>query len=1035
MSIATLVILRDPAGILGRDVRRLHGDAPLQQQIEAAMPGGGAGCELLINGLRADPFTDPRLDAPPQAGDTIVVAHRPAGLDPVTIALIAGALLAVASYALIPKLPETPVANDSPNNRLTGQTNVARAYQAIPDVYGRRRVWPDLIQRTLVEYVDNVRTLTEWLCISRGVGEVTDVRFSDTPVASIRGASFEVFEPLTAGPVPPGVPADYAEAKWASLADVFEPFPCASVDGQEIGLDVSSDVVEQGCTLSSNGTNVFTLTFADGPQFDSIKALVPAGTTEVNFSYVVDTSPLILGIINEPCTVLSFTASGGSVTFTLQGTQVISEVVSGQTTSARLSLATTSNFSDWFFLPVESDRIWWNMVFLRGLQGTVNIAVEWEAVDVTDTAIAGSSGGATYPYTASSNDQQFFTTKVTPAFGRARYRVRFRRVTADLGNGADTAKLEALFAVRYYATRLLPGVTVIRLTTRATEQATSARELKFNLLWQRRVRALDSDTVSASRNFARAMAHLWTISGQPIAELDTAALAAVNASLGETDPLLRFDASLDDADVSLFERMQLIANNARCVFWRDGAKWTVTRDQARESPELQLDYRNLSASGQSVVNESFYLPASNDGVEVEFVDEVSGTKKAYYRLNISSGAPVAGVSSNPLRVRLPGCTTEAQAINRAQLEARKLLYQRTSVTDTALGDAQQLGPGSLVRWVDPNDFAGDDGLQAGEVLGIAGLLLTLSEPLDFKGEAGGRIQFTGSDGLLLGPPVICTPVAGKPKQVTLASAPAGLYLADGETAQLGSRYAFGVGLTAAEMESAGLYTVTEPRPNGDGTWSLAMVNYDARVYAFDSSGRTVIGGGVGAAVASGQRATITAGFVIVEAGVGVATASGRPATIGVAVPTSIAAGVGTAAASGRPASIIESGPINGASFSDGAVNGLGGVAIAGLRFRVGGAVAQAQTAAASSYVDYASWHRGAIARPWWVRFTLLSSAGGTVGGVGGGWLPMTADRTVTLTAAALEEASALVRVEFAVDAAGTDIRATQSASLSALSVS
>ena len=34
-------------------------------------------------------------------------------------------------------------------------TEIARAYQAIPDVYGYRRVWPDLIQPSLVEYVFN----------------------------------------------------------------------------------------------------------------------------------------------------------------------------------------------------------------------------------------------------------------------------------------------------------------------------------------------------------------------------------------------------------------------------------------------------------------------------------------------------------------------------------------------------------------------------------------------------------------------------------------------------------------------------------------------------------------------------------------------------------------------------------------------------------------------------------------------------------------------------------------------------------------
>jgi len=203
------------------------------------------------------------------------------------------------------------------------------------------------------------------------------------------------------------------------------------------------------------------------------------------------------------------------------------------------------------------------------------------------------------------------------------------------------------------------------------------------------------------------------------------------------------------------------------------------------------------------------------------------------RLSITSGAPVAGAVANPEKIVLPGCTTAAQATNRAQLEARKLLFQRTSVTDTALGDAQQLGPGSLVRWVDPNDFAGDDGLQAGEVLGDDASVLTLSEPPDFKGQASGRIQFTGADGLLLGAPVVCTPVSGQPYQVTLASVPAGLYVAAPPSSQVGSRYAFAVGLTGAEVEAAGLYTVTDPKPNGDGTWSLAMVNYDARVYAAD----------------------------------------------------------------------------------------------------------------------------------------------------------------------------------------------------------
>lgn len=834
---ATLIILRDPAGMLGREAHTLNGDEPLQHQIERLMPGGGAECEVLINCERIDPLTDPRLDAPPQCGDTVVVAHRPAGLDPVTVALIAGALLAVASFALIPKLPDTPTATDSPNNRLTGQSNVARAYQAIPDVYGRRRVWPDLIQPSYEEYVAGQKVITEWMCVSRGEGQITDVRSEDTPLGDINGSSWQAFSPSFVGPIPPGAVAGYPESLQTVCGPLYEVKRSANVNGQELTLATGVDALVTPATLVFYNTSQFTLTFPDGAQWATLKGLAGTGSCRLVFWWAhpfVDYSDTH----DYTSNVVSFVVSGADVTFTFNTPGYVfgggnAGGDTWDTTATIYAAATSSNDVGPFTLSAEADQLWWNIVFQRGLVGTVQVLASWVKVDSNNVAISGTDGTSTATYTGNSLDQHAFTTKVTPSAGMGRYRITFRRLTADLGNGADVAKIETLYGVRYFATKTFPGVTVIRVTTKATPAATGVRERKFNCIFERFVRTLTTDNLSPSRNFARAMAHLWTISGQPISELDTAALAAINTALGETNALLRFDGSLDDATVSLEERMQLMANHARCLFWRDGLKWTVTRDQARTTPELQLDYRNLAGGADSVVSESFHLPGSFDGVEVEYVDEASGSKKAYVRINISSGAPVVGAVANPLKVALPACTTAAQALNRAQLEARKLLYQRTSVTDTALGDAQQLGPGSLVRWIDPNDFAGDDGLQAGEVLGIAGSVITTSEPLDFKGQTSGRMQFTGADGLLLGAPIVCTPVSGQPYQATLASVPAGLYVADSPASQVGSRYAFAVGLTGAEVEAAGLYTVTEPRPNGDGTWSLSMVNYDPRVYAAD----------------------------------------------------------------------------------------------------------------------------------------------------------------------------------------------------------
>jgi len=126
------------------------------------------------------------------------------------------------------------------------------------------------------------------------------------------------------------------------------------------------------------------------------------------------------------------------------------------------------------------------------------------------------------------------------------------------------------------------------------------------------------------------------------------------------------------------------------------------------------------------------------------------------------------------------------------------------------------------------------------VRGISDLIIQTSEPLDWHGETTGRILFTGADGKHLGPPNVCFPDAAGVRLLTL---PAGLYLADAER-QLGSRYAFAVGLSSDELEAAGLYVASEIRPAANGTVSIALAQYDARMYGGDSA-EVADGGGAG----------------------------------------------------------------------------------------------------------------------------------------------------------------------------------------------
>ena len=813
-----LTILRDPAGVTGKDRHEWDTSISVHENIERHLTGG-ADCEVYFNAEKVDPVTDPRMDAPPRPDDRVLVARRPEGLTPIEWAYLIIMALAVYSYATMPRPNgQEGAGKDSPNNKLTGQTNVARAYQAVPDVYGYRRVYPDLIQPSTVEYINSLKYVTEWMCVSRGKGTVEDVQYAETPIGDIEGSSFEVFSPA---------PVDgYPEFGSTTLNDVYEAFASDEVNGQELSYaNTYPPFTQFGLVNASAGATTFTVQFDATDSARDLEDAVPSGTARVTFEYGPGPSTF-----DETCTVLAYSDVGAFVTVTFSSTAWPASFSGSVSVGVDQNGGPVFTVVGPFTLPRDANEIWWSTNFLRGLNGDVLFRAEWWKIDGAGVEVPGTRQTLDYAYSARTFDQRFYTKKVIPTAGFGRYRIQFRRMSDEAdSSGADVAKLEEVYAVRHHATKVLPGVTVVRVTTKATLSATGFSDRKFNLRWRRHVRTLTTDTLAASRNFARTIAHIWTIARNDLAGIDTETLGAINAALGEDSPLLRFDGSLDDADMSLGDRMQLVANMARCQIWRDGTKWTVTRDQARQYPELQLDYRNLAAGGDSTIGISSPMPASFDGVEVEYVDEATQSKKTYVRLAIGSGSVVVGQGRNPKKFQLSGCTTQAQAENRAQLEARRLLYQRTSVSDTALSDALSLGVGSMVRWVDPNDFAGDDGLQAGEVLSIAGTLITTSEPLEWQGQSSGRVLFTGADGRQLGPPVVCTPAPGG---MVLATVPVGLYVAGGDR-QLGSRYAFAVGLTEAEVESAGLYVLTDNRPAGNGTVSLSLANYDDRLYEFD----------------------------------------------------------------------------------------------------------------------------------------------------------------------------------------------------------
>ena len=837
-----LVIYRDPRGLLGKDVYEFDYSLSLQDNIAKHFPGGLDANSTLItwNGCKINPLeVDLSRLATPLDHLEIIIRQQGIGT-----MLIVAIVAAVAVVALMPK-PTIPNSSgsqkDSPNNDLTGQTNVARVYQAVPDIYGKIRAFPDLVAPSLSEYINNVKNVTEVMCVGIGDYEFENVKYADTLLSTIGGAGCEIFNPGDTIPI---------------LYDAAE---SADVDGQEITPPNLGDTVLYSATTN----NIVAVEYAKGS-----KAMSFTVPKSADFQYFVDKSKPI----NVRLTVnLEYSVvSGNGKTTTQKGQfQVSGQIVSiGQSDNGDIIApenyydigidnATVSNdfpadgvitgdylkiedmealFVGPFIMASDSDEIWYNVIFQRGLDGTANLNAEWWRVDKDNNVIEGTEESDSFSYSNDTYEGQYFTRKIIPKAGRGRYAFRISRTNNGSDQLTDQAKLEEVYSVQVRRNVRVQD-TLIRCVTPATEQATGIKDRKFNAEVTRKTITWNGAEVvgalSPSRDFADAVLHSFVrIAGRDASELDLDAMYSISRSLkNKNERLGWFDFSFDDKDISLGQRLQTICNAARVTVFRDGLKWRFVRDEKKSIISAQFDARNLAnVDDGGTLQYKGHLPTSYDGIELEWVDATDtnddGTdKKAYIRLRIDASRKriVVGTSNRPYKIQLAGSRNKDQAMNRAQLEARRLIYQRLSVEDTALNDAWMLSLGDRVRWADVYDEA----IASGEILSIEGNVFTTSETLIFESGETYKVSITDQYGY---PSAWITalPVNGNKNAFSADFSKA--YTADGISSMLGSRFIMTPSVASEPMD----FTLTEKGPGSDPSQTrISLTQYDERVYEYD----------------------------------------------------------------------------------------------------------------------------------------------------------------------------------------------------------
>lgn len=724
---------------------------------------------------------------------------------------------------LAPKTPSFSAAEsnvkDSPNNRLTGQTNVARAYQARPEIHGQVRAFPDLIQQSMFEYNNNLKTVTEWLNIGIGEYKTESIRFAESDFTAMAGASYKIYKPKEVIPL------------------INEGFEFPDIDGQELpGPNESKDIPQQTATANEvvsgeikGGEAAIKIVKQD--EFEYFYELTKPRSISmtVNVSYDTPQGSVNKDVKIDAQLVDVQVSDDGSLINPVEYYEFFFTNLSG-TDLAQLppnAVVNTTKFILYdnqfltvgpFFSPVDGDQMWVHLQAQLGGGDNCNATVEIWKINTDNEEIAGTRQSFNIALSANNGARVYYkTNKVTLNSGRGRYAVQLTR----RNNSSDQSimKIENAHIVRVRENVVFDNDTIVNVSVRATEAPTGAREWKYNLLATRmhisydRISKQVDYTLRPSRSFADAVLHTWLITaGESENNIDIDGLYRIYDSLPD-ERLGYFDYTFDDEDISLGQRIETICNAARVTAYFDNAVLTFSREQSSEFPMTTFNRSNITGNDMKI-SYDMSMPSGYDGIELEYVEPVRN-KKDYIRFRVDENGITEGLSRTPNKVVLQGCRNRYQALDRALLEANRLIHQRTSISLTTLADGGNVYPSDMVLIADTYD----SNQQAGYITERKGEIFTTSEKIKFDDEMW--VYLTDSMGYTT------QKFKAEPRQDTelgfIASVPEDieLNLYDGYRVQSPSRYVIA---TSVETENI-KWVITDKRPLGGERYTITATEY------------------------------------------------------------------------------------------------------------------------------------------------------------------------------------------------------------------
>ena len=279
--------------------------------------------------------------------------------------------------------------------------------------------------------------------------------------------------------------------------------------------------------------------------------------------------------------------------------------------------------------------------------------------------------------TAATTTPQRRTYRYPVAAGR--YEVRATRLDGKDTNSRAGHEVRWGEARGYLAGGVtFPGnVTLLAIRMRATDNLSQRSSRLINCIVTRKLPVWSADSgwssAESTRSIAWAFADILRASyGAKLldARIDLAALAQLDQVwAGRGD---RFD-GIFDQQVTVWEALTRVARCGRAVPFLQGGIVRLVRDEARSLPVALFSPRNIVKNSLKI---QYVMPGEEtaDAVTVEFF-----SSRTWKPDEVTVSLPGSS-STNPAKLRLFGCTTEAHAVREGLYLAAANRYRRRIIT-------------------------------------------------------------------------------------------------------------------------------------------------------------------------------------------------------------------------------------------------------------------------------------------------------------------------------------------------------------------